>query len=30
MSQYRDESMMLQTPFHSRVAVANRLNEWDG
>ncbi|MCZ6828263.1 MAG: aminomethyltransferase family protein [Gammaproteobacteria bacterium] len=30
MSEYRDETMMLKTPFHSRVEAANELNEWDG
>jgi aminomethyltransferase len=29
MSDYRDETMMLETPFHSRIAVANEMNEWD-
>lgn len=29
MSDYRDETMMLATPFHSRIAVANELNAWD-
>ena len=24
-----DETMMLQTPFHSRVAKACELNQWD-
>ncbi|RLA04938.1 MAG: aminomethyl transferase family protein [Gammaproteobacteria bacterium] len=28
MSQYRDETMMLQSPFHSRVAAACEINQW--
>ena len=30
MSEYRDETMMLKTPFHSRIEAVNELNEWDG
>ena len=28
-SQYRDETMMLRSPFHSRVAAACEINLWD-
>ena len=28
MSQFRDETMMLKSPFHSRVEVACEINEW--
>lgn len=30
MKDLQREPMLLTTPFHSRVAVANELNEWDG
>lgn len=30
MKALRDETMMLKTPFHSRIELANELNEWDG
>ena len=29
MSKYRDETMMLKTPFHSRVEAACEINLWD-
>ncbi len=28
MSQYRDETMMLKSPFHSRIVAACEINEW--
>ncbi len=28
MSQYRDETMMLKSPFHSRVEAACEINQW--
>jgi aminomethyltransferase len=30
MNRQQGDIMMLQTPFHSRVAALNELNEWDG
>ena len=30
MSKSKGDIMMLETPFHSRVAAANELNAWDG
>ena len=29
MSRQHSDIMMLETPFHSRVAALNELNEWD-
>jgi len=29
MSREQSDIMMLESPFHSRVAAANELNEWD-
>ncbi|MCP4311293.1 MAG: aminomethyl transferase family protein, partial [Bacteroidetes bacterium] len=28
MSQHRDETMMLKSPFHSRIEAACEINEW--